>query len=60
MIKMRDDHDDSSLGLQLEQDAQQCDGVSSAGDGDTNAITRLEQLAFANVLKDLFAHRKMV
>ena len=40
MIEVGDEENDAEFRAQLEQDAQQCDGVGSAGDGHGNAVAR--------------------
>jgi len=60
MVVVRDVQDDAEFGTQFEQNAQQRDGISSAGDRNSDPIARLQQLALTKVVEDLVAHELMV
>src|ERR1019366_8193224 len=60
VIKMGDEENDAEFRAQFQQNAQQGDGVGSAGNGHSHAVACTEQLALANVLKHLVAHGMML
>ena len=60
MVVVRDVQDDAEFGTQFEQNAQQRDGIGSAGDRNSDPIARLQQLALTKVVEDLVAHELMV
>ena len=56
MIEVRNREDDAQLGSQLQQNAQQRDGVRPARHGNADAVARAHQPSFADVVKHLRAH----
>ncbi len=60
MVEVRHREHDAQLRPQLQQEAQQRDGVRSAGDGHADAVARPHQSPFADVAKYLGAHAMMV
>jgi hypothetical protein len=60
MIEVSDEKDEAEFLAEFEQHAQQGDGIGSAGDGYSNALARLQQIAIANVMEDLVAHATIV
>ena len=60
VIEVCDDEDDAEFGTQFDQNAQQRDGISSAGNGHSYAVAGFQQLAFADVVKHLIAQELMV
>ena len=60
VIEVSDKEHNAQLVAQFEQHAQQSNRIRTAGNGDRDAVPRLQQLAFADVLENLFAHGMMV
>src|SRR5258707_13293101 len=52
MIEMNYGEDDAQLWPQLEQNAQQADGIRSAGDGNAHAVPWPQQGVLADVVRD--------
>ena len=48
---MDDGEDDADLVAQLQQQAQQRDGINTTGDGDANAVSGMQQLLPSEVFQ---------
>ena len=60
VIEVRNRKDDTQVRTQLQQNAQQSNGVGPARHGNADAVARAHQPAFADVVKHVRAHDLMV
>jgi hypothetical protein len=57
MIEMDHRRDDTELGAQFQHDSQEGYGIGSAGNGDTHAVTGVEELLATDVVEDALGQR---
>ena len=60
VMEVRDGEHHAELIAQLQHRAQKRDRIRSSGDSDTNAVSRAHKLSFANVIKQLAQHGKIL
>jgi hypothetical protein len=60
VIEVRNEQHQAKFISQFQQHSQQRHRIGSAGHGNSNAVARLQQLAFTDVVENLLAHKKMV